>query len=107
MSRQKWTRGRFKEEKQEDMNSWDSILNPKEPSLEFPETNHKAEVPTEAKEEVAVMHETIKPVKEKTLDDFTPREIFLHLDKLGYEYPGGVVCNIKVKVNLEDILKNG
>lgn len=42
-------------------------------------------------------------VKEKTLDDFTPRQIFKHLDRLGYRF-GDVYCVKTVKVNIQDII---
>ena len=42
-------------------------------------------------------------VKEKTLDDFKPSEIFKHLDKLGYRF-GDVYCIKAIKVNIQDLI---
>lgn len=45
---------------------------------------------------------------DKTLDDFTPREMFGYLYKKGYRIEEGeLVCYIKHKVNIKDIIANG
>lgn len=45
------------------------------------------------------------PVKEKTLKDFSPREIIKYLYDLGYRIEDGkLVCFVKQTVNLKDII---
>ena len=45
------------------------------------------------------------PVKEKTLKDFSPREIIKRLYDLGYRIEDGkLVCLVKQTVNLKDII---
>ena len=71
--------------------------------LKFSERDAKHE-PEPVKQNTPA-HEPIKvEVREKTLDDFTPRQIFKHLDKLGYRFGDEVYCIKKVKVNIQDIL---
>lgn len=43
-------------------------------------------------------------VKEKTLDDFAPRDIFKHLHKLGYRLEGKVYMMTKQYVNIQSII---
>lgn len=45
--------------------------------------------------------------KEKTLDDFSPRDIIKHLYKLGYRIEDNkLVCYVKQQVNVKDIINN-
>lgn len=47
----------------------------------------------------------IQRVREKTLDDFTPREIIRHLYNLGYRIEDGELVVIeKKKVNIKSVL---
>lgn len=46
------------------------------------------------------------PAKQKTLDDFTPREMIQHLWKMGYRIEDGkLVCYQRMVVNMGDVLK--
>ena len=88
--------------------SWEVIL--KEPTLSLPEDQDIKEIAKAMNGfKNPVVNESKAPVKEKTLDDFTPREIFKHLYKLGYRLkdPKSLYCIIKQPVNLEDIIHNG
>ena len=61
--------------------------------------------PYEPESEHRVIAEETKPV---TLNDFTPREIFKHLYKLGYRInkDGKIVCLVEQVVNIKDVLEN-
>ena len=110
--RMEWTNGRYKENTAKDQ-SWGEILDkPVELSLQLPEQDDdeaKVEEPIavseEVKQAVSKMENAIKPVKEKTLDDFTPREIIRHMYNLGYRIENGkLVCIVHQVVNLKDII---
>ena len=60
---------------------------------------------SEEKDTPKTIVEDAKVIITKTLDDFTPREIFRHLHKLGYRFAGEVYCIVKQKVNINDIVK--
>ena len=46
-----------------------------------------------------------EPVMEKTLNDFTPREIIKNMYERGYRIENGeLVCIVKQRVNLKDII---
>lgn len=47
------------------------------------------------------------PVKEKTLNDFPPRDIIKHLYNLGYRIEDGkLVCYVRQNVNVKDIINS-
>ena len=96
------------EKKKKDSLPWEAILN--EPTLPLPEDKDIQEIAKAMNGfKNPAVNEPKAPVKEKTLDDFTPREIFKHLYKLGYRLkdPKSLYCIIKQPVNLEDIIHNG
>lgn len=48
---------------------------------------------------------TIKKLSQKSLSDYTPREMIKHLYNLGYRIENNeIVCIQKVKVNIKDII---
>ena len=48
----------------------------------------------------------VVPAKQKTLDDFSPREMIRHLWKMGYRIEDGkLVCYQRMVVNMGDVLK--
>lgn len=101
VSRQGWSRGRYKADATE-TTPWETILKAQEPELPLKGTS---DIMIELEDEP----EMPKPVKEKTLFDFPPREIIRHLFKeLGYKIENNkLVCYVKQVVNLDDIIKNG
>ena len=71
------------------------------------------EVKEKPVQEVPVAEQTpvVQPIKAKTLDDFTPREIFKNLHKRGYCFkPGSITCKRErviveeIPVNIEDVI---
>lgn len=109
--RQHWTRGRFKDENPNSQ-PWSKILeNQTEPSIQFPEQNPEEPnkntliVTDEVKQAVSEMKNAIKPVKEKTLDDFSPRELIKNLYDRGYRIENGrLICIVHQVVNVNDII---
>lgn len=111
--RQHWTRGRFKDENPNSQ-PWSKILeNQTEPSIQFPEqapeepNKNTLIVTDEVKQAVSEMKNAIKPVKEKTLDDFTPREIIKHMYKIGYRLrdpKNNLYCLQEHVINCLDII---
>lgn len=82
--RQGWTRGRFKESSDNEVPVWKTTV---------------VETEQELKKNESV------PVKEKTLFDFTPREIIKHMYNLGYRIEDNkLVCIVKQVVNVKDII---
>ncbi len=83
--RMEWTNGRYKEDLEEADESWDNVL-----------------------KKVDTTDEPVKvlvPVKEKTLDDFTPREISRNMYKRGYRIMNGeLVCLVPQVVKVKDII---
>lgn len=83
--RMEWTNGRYKEGAEATEESWDNVL--------------KKVDNTEEPVKVVV------PVKEKTLDDFTPREIIRNMYKRGYRIMNGeLVCLVPQVVKVKDII---
>ena len=83
--RMEWTNGRYKEGLEATEESWDNVL--------------KKVDTTEEPVKVIV------PVKEKTLDDFTPREIIKNMYKRGYRIMDGqLVCMVPQVVKIKDII---
>ena len=78
--RQGWTHGRFKESSDAVVPAWNKSVTETTP-------------------------EPVAPVKEKTLDDFSFRQIIKHLWDKGYRWEN-MYCIVKQKVNVEDIIKN-
>lgn len=79
---QGWTRGRFRESSDNVSPVWKTTV-----------------AETEVKKSEPV------PVKEKTLFDFTPREIIKHMYNLGYRIEDNkLVCIVKQVVNVKDII---
>ena len=111
--RQGWTRGRFKDDNPNSQ-QWSKILeNQTEPSIRFPEQTSEEPnkttivVTDEVKQIVSEMKNAIKPVKEKTLDDFTPREIIKHMYKIGYRLrdpKNNLYCLQEHVINCLDII---
>ena len=65
----------------------------------------KIDAVVEKKETPTTIVVSPAPVKEKTLKDFTPREIIKHMYSLGYRIEDGkLVCLVKQVVNLKDII---
>lgn len=58
---------------------------------------------------VAIVEKSAEPVKQKTITDFTSREMLYELfGKRGYFLEDGkLYCYIKQEVKLQDIIKNG
>lgn len=82
--RQGWTRGRFKESSDNEVPVWKTTV---------------VETEQELKKNEPV------PVKEKTLSDFTPREIIRYMYNLGYRIEDNkLVCIVKQVVNVKDII---
>lgn len=82
--RQGWTRGRFRESSDNAVPVWKTTV---------------VETEQELKKNEPV------PVKEKTLSDFTPREIIRHMYNLGYRIEDNkLVCVVKQVVNVKDII---
>lgn len=82
--RQGWTRGRFKESSDNEVPVWKTTVVETEQELKKAET---------------------APIKEKTLSDFTPREIIRHMYNLGYRIEDNkLVCLVKQVVNVKDII---
>jgi hypothetical protein len=108
-NRKKRKQRQAEEEKaKKDSLPWEAILN--EPTLPLPEDQDIKEIAKAMNGfKNPAVNEPKAPVKEKTLDDFKPREIFKHLYKLGYRLkdPKSLYCIIKQPVNLEDIINNG
>lgn len=106
--RQGWTRGRFRDENP-DNQPWSEVLKDKaEPSIQFPEQTAEEpveKVTEEVKQAVEVMQGVVKPVKEKTLDDFPPRELIKNLYERGYRIENGkLICIVHQVVNVKDII---
>ena len=79
---QGWTRGRFRESSDNVSPVWKTTV-----------------AETEVKKSEPVL------VKEKTLFDFTPREIIKHMYNLGYRIEDNkLVCIVKQVVNVKDII---
>ena len=72
----------------------------------FPsDVQKKIDAVVEKKETPTTIVVSPAPVKEKTLKDFTPREIIKHMYDLGYRIEDGkLVCFVKQTVNLKDII---
>lgn len=82
--RQGWTRGRFRESSDNAVPVWKTTV---------------VETEQELKKNEPV------PVKEKTLSDFTPREIIRYMYNLGYRIEDNkLVCIVKQVVNVKDII---
>ena len=82
--RQGWTRGRFRESSDNAVPVWKTTV---------------VETEQELKKNEPV------PVKEKTLSDFTPREIIRYMYNLGYRIEDNkLVCVVKQVVNVKDII---
>ena len=106
--RMKWTFGRYKEDNQGSQ-PWSEILNkPVELGIQFPEQMPEepvVETTEEVKQAVEVMQNIVKPVKEKTLDDFSPRELIKNLYDRGYRIENGrLICIVHQVVNIKDII---
>lgn len=81
---QGWTRGRFRESSDDEVPVWKTTV-------------AKTEQESQKTEPI--------PVKEKTLFDFTPREIIKHMYNLGYRIEDNkLVCIVKQVVNVKDII---
>lgn len=107
--RQGWTRGRFKDEPKTNQEPpWSEVLKDQETKQEEPVLEMEVEEVVEEKPSPVV---EVKSVKEKTLFDFTPRQILHHLfGVLGYYIKGSdwqLACKVEQIVNLNDIVKNG
>lgn len=82
--RQGWTKGRFRESSDNAVPVWKTTV---------------VETEQELKKNEPV------PVKEKTLSDFTPREIIRYMYNLGYRIEDNkLVCIVKQVVNVKDII---
>ena len=82
--RQGWTRGRFRESSDNAVPVWKTTV---------------VETEQELKKNEPV------PVKEKTLSDFSPREIIRYMYNLGYRIEDNkLVCLVKQVVNVKDII---
>lgn len=70
------------------------------------EEEQKAKAMAEVQnQEVVVQLKPVEPVREKTLDDFQPRELIKHLYKLGYRIEDNrLVCYVRQTVNVKDII---
>lgn len=70
-----------------------------------PDVQKKIDAVIEKQETPTTIVVSPAPVKEKTLKDFSPREIIKHLYDLGYRIEDGkLVCLVKQTVNLKDII---
>lgn len=103
-----WTHGRFKDDDANSKQRDEILKRQAEPSIQFPgqvEREPVAEVTEETKQTVEVMQDIAKPVKEKTLNDFSPRELIKNLYDRGYRIENGrLICIVHQVVNLKDII---
>ena len=115
--RQGWTRGRFNDEPEAVKEpAWNDILKeqPQKQDTLFNE-GQEEQATEKVAESIAnpvssIPPVIVNPVKEKTLFDFTPRQILHHVfGVLGYyiKGPGQLACKVEQIVNLDDIIKNG
>lgn len=58
----------------------------------------------QTKPEPQVIYKEKIVYKDKTLDDFTARDMIRHLYKLGYRIDGTLYCLVKQSVNVKDII---
>lgn len=101
--RMRWTHGRFKNDNPNDQ-PWSEVMKEhSEPSIRFPE--QPVEETEEVKQAVEAMQNIAKPVKEKTLNDFLPRELIKNLYERGYRIENGrLICIVHQVVNIKDII---
>ena len=104
--RQGWTRGRFKDEPETNQEpAWNETLKAQETKHEEPVLEMEVEEVVEEKPSPVV---EVKPVKEKTLNDYPARELIKNLYDRGYRLENGkLICIVHQVVNINDIIKNG
>ena len=104
--RQGWTKGRFKDEPETNQEPpWNEILKAQETKHEEPVLEMKVEEVVEEKPSPVV---EVKPVKEKTLNDYSARELIKNLYDRGYRIENGkLICIVHQVVNIKDIINNG
>lgn len=106
VQRKGWTHGRYNDEPKKDQEpAWNEILKAQEVKQEEPTLEMEVE---EVVEEKATPFVKVEPVKEKTLNDYSARELIKNLYDRGYRIENGkLICIVHQVVNINDIIKNG